>query len=404
MNPSLIQYLALILFGLSILHTFSVQYFRHLKFLSEIELIFCFWAAILLLCLAGLEGYHPVITYLESRSFAEPIFVFAILAICSTKPILEYAELSITYIAKLLPLHRSIAFYICIITLGPLLGSFITEPAAMTVTALILLKYFYQQNISEKFKYTTLGLLFVNVSIGGALTAYAAPPVLMVAKTWGWSSLELCTLFGWKGALACLISSLIVTWKHRQELLKINIQPKLQTQKTPFWLTLIYLFFLTVTINYSHNYLLIFWLLIFLAIFSNIVHVKLKFKESFFVFFFLVGLVIIGGLQDWWLQIIVNRLSNLSLFLGAIGLTAFIDNAALTYLGSLVPSLPDASKYALLSGAIVGGGMTVIANAPNLAGYAILQSAFQERTIRPLGLLKSSLLPTLIAALCFWFL
>ena len=71
-------------------------------------------------------------------------------------------------------------------TIAPILGSFITEPAAMTIGALLLAKKIYKHKPKATFAYATLGLLFVNVSVGGTLTHFAAPPVLMVASTWSW--------------------------------------------------------------------------------------------------------------------------------------------------------------------------------------------------------------------------
>jgi Na+/H+ antiporter NhaD/arsenite permease-like protein len=112
----------------------------------------------------------------------------------------------------------------------------------------------------------------------------------------------------------------------------------------------------------------------------------------------------LGGQQQWWLQPIIAGLDATTLFIGATGLTAITDNAALTYLGSLVSGISEPAKYALVAGAVTGGGLTVIANAPNPAGYAILKDSFDEQSISPLGLLLAALLPTLVAACCFWFL
>lgn len=419
MYPTLIQWIAAILFGLSILHVFLVKYFRHFagrypkgsfrenlfELLGEVEIVFGLWAGILLLIFAALEGVDSAIAYLESRTFTEPVFIFAILIVCSTRAILDCAELILIRIAEQLPVSRSIAFYGSVLTIGPLLGSLITEPAAMTVVAIILLEYYYRENISEKLKYETLGLLFVNVSIGGALTSYAAPPVLMVARAWGWGSWEMFSNFGWKGALACLISTLIMTFRYRKELLKIEIPEKFRQIRVPLWVKTAHLIFLAAIVICSHHALLVIGLFLF---FLGFVHVTREYQESIrlrqglLVSFFLVGLVVIGGLQNWWIELIIYSLSSFSLYLSAIVLTAFIDNAALTYLGSLVPSLLDSSKYALLAGAVVGGGLTVIANAPNLAGYSILQPAFKREGISPIGLLKAAFMPTSVAAFCFW--
>jgi Na+/H+ antiporter NhaD/arsenite permease-like protein len=81
-------------------------------------------------------------------------------------------------------------------------------------------------------------------------------------------------------------------------------------------------------------------------------------------------------------------------------LTAFNDNAAITYLASLVPGFTDTMKHAVVAGAVTGGGLTVIANAPNPAGQSILGQYFPDG-ISPVGLLLGALGPTLIVATAF---
>ena len=85
---------------------------------------------------------------------------------------------------------------------------------------------------------------------------------------------------------------------------------------------------------------------------------------------------------------------------GALGLTAVNDNAAITFLATLVPNMTDGMKSAVMSGAVIGGGLTVIANAPNPAGQAILGDYFKEG-ISPLRLLLGALLPTAVMSACF---
>jgi hypothetical protein len=61
-------------------------------------------------------------------------------------------------------------------------------------------------------------------------------------------------------------------------------------------------------------------------------------------------------------------------------------------------------KYARVAGAVSGGGLTVIANAPNPAGIGILQTskAFGADGISTFGLFLGALIPTLIAIVFFW--
>ena len=121
-------------------------------------------------------------------------------------------------------------------------------------------------------------------------------------------------------------------------------------------------------------------------------------KEALLVGFFLAGLVVLGGKQQWWLEPIVAELKPTALFFGALGLTAITDNAALTYLGSLIEGIGEQAKYMLVAGAVAGGGLTVIANAPNPAGVALLKQGFEDGSIGAGGLLLGALLPTAVAA------
>ena len=132
---------------------------------------------------------------------------------------------------------------------------------------------------------------------------------------------------------------------------------------------------------------------------------ELKLREGLLVGFFLAGLVTLGSLQRYWLEPLITSLGETAMYFGATGLTAITDNAALTYLGSLVKGISSDLKYALVAGAVTGGGLTVIANAPNPAGAGILQSSksFELHGINPLGLFLGALFPTAMAIVFFWF-
>lgn len=431
MQPTNLEIVATLVFAIAILHTFSAGFFQKLAhrypqgsigenffhFMGEVEAVFGIWAAVFIFLyslidrFAVYEGPHAVsgaLHYLESQNFTEPLFVFVIMCMAGTRPIVLLAEKSIVFISKVLPIPQKMAFYISALVVGPLLGSFITEPAAMTVTAMILLDLFFKQQMSEKFKYATMGLLFVNISVGGTLTHFAAPPVLMVASKYNWGIEHMFFHFGWKAIVAILASTSLYAVVFRKELSQpLSSHKNQKRQMIPrWWIYLLHVLFLAAVVINAHHATFFMGLFLFFVGFVSVTKEyqdELKFKESLMVAFFLAGLVVLGSMQKWWLQEALISMSDLVLYFGATGLTAITDNAALTYLGSLV-ELSDTAKYYLVAGAVSGGGLTVIANAPNPAGYGILKDTFQGSSISPLSLFIAAVPATIIVCLCYVFL
>ncbi len=412
----LIEIAAAVLFAIAIVHTFSTKFFEHLAHVSrshaglwhllgEVEAVFGFWALILLLFMAVRLGPPQAVGYLEGLNFTEPAFVFVIMVIAASRPVLEFSGACLRVIARLLPLPQSAAYYLTALSIGPLLGSFITEPAAMTLCALLLRDRYFAKDTPTVFKYATIGVLFVNISIGGTLTPYAAPPVLMVAGTWGWDTAFMMAAFGWKAALAVLVNAAAVTAIFHRQLLRLaDGLPGDKVGRIPTPVIFVHLAFLAGVVVFSHHAVVFTGLFLFFLGFTEAYkhyQSRLILREGLLVALFLAGLVTLGGMQKWWLQPLLSGLSPDALFFGAAALTAITDNAALTYLGSLVDGVDDAFKYALVAGAVAGGGLTIIANAPNPAGFAILKNNFDEGAISALGLLAAALPPTLVAVLAF---
>lgn len=376
-----------------------------LHFLGEVEAIFGFWVVVLLGAIVWFKGLDTGIHYLSSTvNYTEALFVVIIMTLASTRPVLRLAEQSMRAVARLGG-GRPAAWWLSILTIAPLLGSFITEPAAMTIAALLLGKQFYALNPSGRLKYATIGLLFVNVSIGGTLTHFAAPPVLMVAAAWGWDMAYMFTHFGWHAVTGILLSNAVYFVAFRRELLAL--QPAADAgadgEAVPAWVTLVHLLFLGFTVWMAHHpALFIGGFLFYLAFAQATAHhqSRLDLRGPLLVGFFLAGLVVHGGLQAWWIQPVLGSLGELPLFAGATILTAFNDNALITYLATLVPGFTEQLKFAVVSGAVTGGGLTVIANAPNPAGQSILQRYFPDG-VSPLGLFLGALVPTLIVAFSF---
>jgi hypothetical protein len=423
---------AAVLFGLALLHTFAAKAFERLAhhsprhgglwhLLGEIEVVFGFWSFVLIAVMALMVGGGRAIEYAETRQYTEPLFVFTIMVVAASRPVLEGIQTLVTVLARTLaratPVSTAVAeVWICLAVV-PLVGSAITEPAAMTLAALMLAGRVFTPAMPERLKYAALGVLFVNVSVGGTLTAFAAPPVLMVAATWGWDTAFMASHFGWKAAIAVLVNATVVTAVMRRHLM---VPPGPAPSATaaaaekpvdagavpvPLTVTLIHFVFLGAVVAFAHHPVIFLGLFMLFLGFTQ-AYAKhqspLLLKEALLVGFFLAGLVVLGGMQQWWLQPIVSSLAPAALFFGALGLTAITDNAALTYLGSLIGGISDASKYMLVAGAVAGGGLTVIANAPNPAGVTLLKAGFEDQSIGALGLLLGAALPTAVAAAMFW--
>jgi hypothetical protein len=416
MNPHWIEAAAAALFALAVVHTFSTRYFEHLAhtrtahsglwhLLGEVETVFGFWALLLLAVLALGQGWSAASGYLDSRRFDEPMFVFVIMVIAASRPVMQLASDAVSAATRAVPLAPALAGFFFSLSLVPLLGSFITEPAAMTLAALMLQKRLFARRASNRLKYATLGVLFVNVSIGGTLTNFAAPPVLMVAAKWDWSAGYLFATLGWKAVVAVLVNAALLTWLFRRELAqKALAGARAAEERVPAPLVAGNVAILGAVVLTNHHpvvFMGLFLLFLGLAEAYKRHHDRLMLREGLMVAFFLAGLVVLGGQQRWWLQPVLESLDESALFYGAVALTAITDNAALTYLGSLVEGVSEEFKYALVAGAVAGGGLTIIANAPNPAGFAILKDSFDEQSINPFGLFAAALPPTLVAIASF---
>jgi len=481
---------------------------RFMHFMGEVEVVFGLWAVLLVVAIVVCFDWSTAVNYISYKvNFTEALFVVVIMTLASTRPILKLSELFMNKVATLLG-GSLIAWWLSILTLGPLLGSFITEPAAMTISALLLVRKFYVLEPSKKFRYATLGLLFVNISVGGTLTHFAAPPVLMVAEPWGWGMGHMMVAFGWKAIIGIILANALYCFAFRQELKRLQeqftvlslkeeiltkhlsreemekaidaitkqigveegnqnkiaeliegisarVRAKLEEQylhscenldidpelahrafnrrfeeiklyrlrrefphllprekrapfidpewdrredPVPYWMMFIHILFMAWTIfNAHHPELFIPGMLFFLgfAVVTADYQNNVDLKPALLVGFFLGGLVTHGGVQGWWIEPVLGSLAEFPLMVSATVLTAFNDNAAITYLSTLVPGFTDSLKYAVVAGAVTGGGLTVIANAPNPAGQSILKDYF-DGGVSPIGLLKGALIPTLI--------
>ena len=422
--------IATAIFGLAILHTFvaaRVTERAHrlppgigrelLHLLGEVEVVFGLWAVPLIVAMAVNLGWAETTHYLnDTVNYTEPLFVVVIMALASTRPIVALAESMLRRLAALGGGTPG-AWWITILIVAPLLGSFITEPAAMTIAALLLARHFFNLGASRRLAYATLGLLFVNVSIGGTLTHFAAPPVLMVARPWDWDTALMLREFGWRVLIAIAASTLVYFTIFRREFSMLaGRRPVAHVEvpeddasagqpllPIPAWVTTIHVVFMAWTVINGHYPALFLGGFLFFLGFTRATAAyqsRIDLKTPLLVGFFLAGLVVHGGLQGWWIGPLLGRLGEEPLFAAATLLTAFNDNALITYLATLVPDLSEALKIAVVQGAVAGGGLTVIANAPNPAGQALL-ARFFDGAVHPLGLFAGAAVPTLIAIAAF---
>lgn len=387
-----------------------------LYFLAEVEVVFALWAIPLFFVIGTFYGWTIGLEYFNTRDYTETLFVVVILSIASTRPIVNTAEKIIQWVAKGLGGSLS-SWWFVLLTIGPLLGSLITEAAAMAVCALLLSHKFYEYHPSKKLSYATLALLFVNISVGGMLTDFASPAVLILSHCWGWTLKDLFFNFGWKAALGIVISNGIYWSYFRKELNHMNLRAKAMniysthTNKftenpVPFWITLAHILFMVLTVMVAHYPAIFIASFLFFIGFHQATRPHqhpIQIARPLMVGLFLAGLIVHGGLQGWWVVSILKDLDPLSVMGVAIALTGFNDNAGISYLSTLVPNWGTVFQYAIFTGIVAGGGLTVIANAPNPAGFAILKKHF-AKGINPVYLFLAALIPTLILYGIYYFL
>ena len=391
-----------------------------LHFLGEVEVVFGLWVIPFALVCINYYSMEDFLKYIDHDVvFTEAMFVAVVMVIAASRPIYRLAENTLKKGAAL-GKGTPAAWWLSVLCIAPLLGSFITEPAAMTLAAILLSKKIYQLKPSTGLCYATLALLFVNVSVGGTLTHFAAPPIVMISEKWRFGFDHMIINFGWKAVVGIIISNILYFMIFRKEFKRLEEVQRSQMafehavpttwedrqDDIPLWVYVVSIAFLGWTVYFNHHPALfmggfMFFLGFTLATPQYQNHVTIK--VPLLVAFFLAGLVTLGGVQGWWMEPVLQALSEMgaTATMGVASiLTAFNDNASVTYLASTVPGLQEQIKYAIVAGAVTGGGLTVIANAPNPAGQAILGKFFKGG-INAVQLFLWAFIPTTIMFLIF---
>jgi hypothetical protein len=358
-----------------------------LHYFGELEAVFGLWIVPLITAITVSKGWDATKHIIEhSIHFNEAVFVVVVMAIASSQPVLYIAERVLSSISRVMG-GTPAAWWATILIFGPIFGSLITEPAAMTICALLLGQHFYRYKPSKVLAYASVGLLFTNISVGGVLTHFAAPPVVIVAATWNWDTPYMFKTFGWKALGSVCFSTFAYLYLFRREFhaMAKRVPPfdashPVLEKPTPLGVVVVNLLFMAWTVLNCHSpQLVIGGFLFFLAFVDATRHFQraIALRMPLLVGFFLAGLVVHGTFQAWWIEPLLMRLGEGSLLLSSVFLSAFNDNAAITYLASLVPHFSEDLRYLVLSGAVAAGGLTVLANAPNPAGNALLSRYFE---------------------------
>lgn len=380
-------------------------------FASEVEVVFGLWVFPLIVAYPFFFSTKEVVNYINSHDYSAPFYFTVIMVIVGTRPILYFAEGLLEKLAKL-GKDTPAAWWWTIMMAGPLLSIILKEPGAMTLSAIVLAHKFYHYKPSLKFQYATLALLFSNISLSALLNPYASKSLFLISSELRWEFQYLFFQFGWKALIAILLNNTTYFFFFRKEFQKSNFPKKIPLRKKsrhapPLWITIIHLIFVFL-IAYNASYFPIFiaFFVIFLGFYraTSFYQDPLKLQPAILVGFFFASLMLHGELQAWWVSAIWNNLSPWMTLVSSTIFSTFIDDATLLYIFSKLPRpLFENSINYVIAGALSSGGLTIIANGPNLIGYSFLREFFGEK-ISFFPLFLAALLPTVINLLAFWFL
>ncbi len=374
-----------------------------LSFVGEVEVVFGLWAIPLLAFLAWSFGWTGMLDYVDRWDFKEPLYILVTMAIASTYPILHAFEDGAFRILKLFRGGERGLWWL-LLTLGPLSGAIFKEGVAMTLSLLVLRKYLLHQ-LSPRLLYGTIALLFINVSLAGALTAFASTASLVISHSWGWDTPFVFTQFGLKALFLIFLLPTIGWFFFKKDLEQLGeAKEAKETVHVPFWVTLVHLLFLFGVIIFGHQPVLFLGLFVLFLGFTEATprfQTSIPLRGAILVAFFLATVILHAGLQGFWVEALMHHLEHNALLPVTLLLTSFNHNAAVAYLATLVPNLTFVMKEAIFSGIVAGGGLTLIANGPNMIGYRFLSQTLAPDEPSVLRITLWAIPPTFIAYLVF---
>ena len=386
-------------------HLTKETFFAHLfYFFGEVEVVYGFWCFLLFSVAASWHGVQPVLKYIASYDYNEAFFVAVALATASTYPIMRFADKSLSRLADLGG-GTPLAWWVLLLTFGPLLGALLKETVAMTILAVLLTKHFFSCRPSKSLAYATLALLFTNISVAGILTTFASSSIVMVANSWKWNTVYLLQTFGWKVVAGIVVSNGLYFWLFHKELRSLKLLKKeLKGQpEVPFWVTAVHLLFLAwIALNSANPIILIPSFILFIGFYQATApyQVFMNLREPLFVGFFLASLIVLSDMQFWWIEPVVERLDETGLYFASLLISAFTHNSSAALLYSHLPNLNEHVKVLLMSASMAAGGLTIMANGPNIVAYSLLEESF-DHEMSFTKLFIAAFLPTLIMSFSF---
>ena len=379
-----------------------------LYFFGEVEVVFGVWCIPLLLAISYVYDWKTALNYVNALNYNEALFIMVSLALTSTRPILQLAEKWLGKVASLGGNSPS-AWWLTLLTVGPFLGAVFKESVAMTILAMLLSRYFYKFHPTPRLAYTTLALLFLYVSVAGMLTSFASSSVYVVKGAWKWTTPFMLQTFGWKVLLGIVTCNLIYFLVCHADLIKLDRNAaqtpvkQVPSLPIPIWITAVHVIVLIwIILNSENTIIALGSFVLFLGFYLATAPYQhfMELLEPLLVGFFLASLLILSGLQIWWIEPLLSNLGNYGSYVASLLISAFIHNTSANILYTHIPHLSDALKYFLFCGTMVGGALTIMSNGPNIIGYTILSKHF-DYSISLKKLFFIALWPTIIMALIF---
>lgn len=375
--------------------------------LSKVEIVFFVWAIPLFFLFWISEGFKLTITYFDTRNYSFPIYIMTIVVLTTSKPIIDFADRILTFLAKLGPNTPKMWWWALLLG-SPLIACLVKEPGAMIIGSTLLLRKFYYLTPSRSFRYATMGLLFSNISMGGLLTPVSSRAFMLVQSSLNWKPGFLLAQFSWKAFIAIILSTTIYYVIFRKEFDKLpsTVRDRINFKYAiPWWISATHILFLAAIlwIKPASVILAAFFVLFLLfhkmtVFYQNPLHLD---KMALLGLFY-TGVLIHGDLQGKWISLIMEKLPGLGVLIVSFILSACMDNSIAHYLAMNVTSSSDCYRYLVVAGVTAAGGLTLLANSANLLGYTVLKTSFLS--ISFVKLFYYGLTPSLVALTIFWFL